>query len=1069
MNCSVFRCLLAGFTAVLALLGAPHPAHGQPLARNGVLDLRGWDAVRDGPVELRGEWRITWGRFDSPGAKDDGRAGTAPLIGVPGPWNALQVDGRSAGADGIATYALTVQCDRPQALALLVPSAHSAMRLYMNGELLAEQGRPDSDAALAEPKLATTLAPLGANLRCPLEVVAHLSNFSHRHGGMVRAPRLGDERELAARRARNLALDVALMGGFAVMGLLPMMFFAARRKETLALWFGLFCWSMAVYTGFARERSLQHLFLDIGWESYLKFEYLGWYLAAPSFLLFARGLFPGEFGRRPVAIALTCVLLPSVFVLVGPARLYSYTVPFVQAATVLIAVYAIGATMLAAWRRRPSAWVCLGGVAVLAGAVVFDILQYKASLQSTATPFGILVFALAPAAVLTQRFARALTSEELRALEQRHRVNLLVRATRAGILDWDAGTDAVRLSGRFQQILGREEGACSTSWPGFFDTVHAEDREQVRARVKSVLADRSVQSGQREHPPMDFRLRHTRGHAVWVHAEALSITGADGRPLRYICSLIDVTEQRQMEDRLRASRDQVAEQAVRLERQNETLQEHVRLREEVERIGRHDLKTPLNSVIALPRLLREERRLGPDADELLAIVERAGYRILSMVNLSLDLYKMEDGRYVFRPDAVDLGDLLGKVATDVGSHAAPRRVRLKVDASAAPYAWAEELLCYSLLANLLKNAVEASPDGGQVSVDAQPGAGETVVVRIHNDGAVPESLRGNFFRKYATSGKAGGSGLGAYSARLMARVQEGDIEMRTSEAAGTTLSVRLRAAPAGAVPTTARHTAGRGAGFLPLSTMPPMRVLLVDDDEYNLLIVRRFLPSPPFTVDTAVNGRLALAAAELQWPDVLFMDLDMPVMGGLQAVQELRAMERAKRAPRCRMVALSSYEDDQTRQRSLAAGFDLYLTKPVTREAVQGVLQELATRVGTAEQAPPAVETPRASAIGDVVVLEPDVEPVLADFMASRRALIAAMEQAMQSGDRGEVRRIAHQLAGSFGLYGFDWASERSRSIEQGSGHIEAGQLSRLAGELCAHLDNVEIRFEDASEGGCRA
>jgi signal transduction histidine kinase/ActR/RegA family two-component response regulator len=1048
MKSWLFRCIVAGHTAVLAL--AVPSAWGQPPARDGVLDLRGWDAVRDGPVELRGEWLITWGRFDAPVAAGTGQPAAVPLE-VPGPWNALEVDGRRVGADGFATYALTVQCHQSPALALLVPgAAHSAMRLYVNGKLLAEQGRPGGDAALAQPKLATTLAPLGADLRCPLRIVAHVSNFSHRHGGMVRAPRLGDHHQLAAKRERNLAMDIALMGGFAVMGLLPLLFFAVRRSETPALWFGLFCWSMAVYIGFARERSLQHLFLDIGWESHLKFEYLGWYLAGPSFLLFARGLFPGEFGRRTVAVAVACVLLPSLFVLLGPARLYSHTVPFVQAVTVLMALYSIGATGLAAWRRRPSAWVCLAGIGVLGAAVVFDILQYKASLQSTVTPFGILAFALAPAAVLTQRFARALTAEELRALEQRHRVNLLVRATKAGILDWDAGTDVVRLSERFQQMLGRG-AAASSSWAGFFETVHADDREGIRSWVQSMLADRSVRSGQRDHPPVDFRLLHAQGQAVWVHAEALSLNGADGAPLRCICSLIDVTEQRELEDELRASRDQVAEQAARLERQNETLQEHVRLREEVERIGRHDLKTPINSIVAVPRLLREEGRLGQEADELLAIVERAGYRILSMVNLSLDLYKMEQGSYVFRPAAVDLVDLLDKVGADVGTHAAAKQIRLKVDAGAAPYGWAEELLCYSLLANLMRNAIEASPEGGEVSVAALAGPGETVVLRIHNHGAVPASVRGTFFQKYATSGKAGGTGLGAYSARLMARVQDGDIEMQTSKDAGTTLTVRLRAAPAGAAPAALRQAAGRDAiALLPHSALPAMRVLLVDDDEYNLLILRRYLPSPPFAVATAINGREALSAARLQWPDVIFMDLEMPVMGGLQAVQELRALERATQAKRCTMIALSSHEDDETRRRSLAAGFDSYLAKPVSRDAIHGALLE-----------PKTVKPAPGSR--DAVIVDSEVEPLLADFMVSRRELIAAMERAMQAGERGEVRRIAHQLAGSFGLYGFHWASERSGAIEKEFNMIAPGLLRQVAVELREHLDTVEIRFESAS------
>jgi CheY-like chemotaxis protein len=194
------------------------------------------------------------------------------------------------------------------------------------------------------------------------------------------------------------------------------------------------------------------------------------------------------------------------------------------------------------------------------------------------------------------------------------------------------------------------------------------------------------------------------------------------------------------------------------------------------------------------------------------------------------------------------------------------------------------------------------------------------------------------------------------------------------------------------------------------------------------------------------------------------MDLDMPVMGGLQAVQELRAMERATLAKRCTIVALSSHEDDETRLRSLAAGFDRYLTKPVTRDVIHETLLELDTLIGEKEAEQPTAPAPATASsspgMSDAVVLDPDIEPVLAEFTESRRNLIAAMKQAMQAGDRGEVRRIAHQLAGSFGLYGFHWASAQSRTIEKEFSQIEDRELNRVADELSAHLDTVEVRFE---------
>jgi two-component system, sensor histidine kinase and response regulator len=247
-----------------------------------------------------------------------------------------------------------------------------------------------------------------------------------------------------------------------------------------------------------------------------------------------------------------------------------------------------------------------------------------------------------------------------------------------------------------------------------------------------------------------------------------------------------VAEHKRMEDQLRASNEQIAAQADQLERQNEALLENARLREEVERISRHDLKTPLGSIIAVPRLLREQKRLTPEDDELLTIVERAGYRILSMVNLSLDLFKMEQGSYQFTPRAVDLADVVNKVAADLRSHAASRNITFSVqvrrpadpDADVPQvFVWAEELLCYSATANLLKNALEASPDARAVtvSIDGPRRIGESVLMRIHNHGTVPEAVRSRFFDKYTSAGKSGGSGLGTYSAQLMTRAQNGEI------------------------------------------------------------------------------------------------------------------------------------------------------------------------------------------------------------------------------------------------------------------------------------------------------
>jgi PAS domain S-box-containing protein len=221
------------------------------------------------------------------------------------------------------------------------------------------------------------------------------------------------------------------------------------------------------------------------------------------------------------------------------------------------------------------------------------------------------------------------------------------------------------------------------------------------------------------------------------------------------------------------------------------------LREDVERIMRHDLKAPLVGIINLPELLLEDENLTEEQVEYLEMIRESGRNMLNQVNLSLDLYKMETGSYQYQPQPVDLVRLAGQIERDLGGQAHSLGVRLEVSVRGQPISQAspfivqaESLLLYSMLANLVSNALEATPMGGAVSM-AVTETGEGARFAVHNPAAVPEAVRDVFFEKYATHGKKRGTGLGTYSAKLMAETMGGDIGVSTSDATGTIVSVNL--------------------------------------------------------------------------------------------------------------------------------------------------------------------------------------------------------------------------------------------------------------------------------------
>ncbi|MBU4191393.1 MAG: HAMP domain-containing histidine kinase, partial [Proteobacteria bacterium] len=220
------------------------------------------------------------------------------------------------------------------------------------------------------------------------------------------------------------------------------------------------------------------------------------------------------------------------------------------------------------------------------------------------------------------------------------------------------------------------------------------------------------------------------------------------------------------------------------------------LREDVERLVRHDLRSPTLAVQTLFTLFDRADNLTSDQRELLESVKQASRRMLNIIDMSRALYKMEAGTYTLYPVPVDLLAVAESVLDDLRPVLRASSVSMAVNLSGEPagpdnvfMVRSEELLCYALLSNLIKNAVEASPQGSTVTLNMR--AADEHVITVHNAGAIPEAIRSTFFEKYVTAGKRQGTGLGTYTAKLIATTLGGSISFTTSESQGTTMTLRL--------------------------------------------------------------------------------------------------------------------------------------------------------------------------------------------------------------------------------------------------------------------------------------
>ncbi len=228
----------------------------------------------------------------------------------------------------------------------------------------------------------------------------------------------------------------------------------------------------------------------------------------------------------------------------------------------------------------------------------------------------------------------------------------------------------------------------------------------------------------------------------------------------------------------------------------DAMMESARLREDVERITRHDMRAPLAGIVGLAQSIREREALSPDElRDCLRAIEESALQALDMVNLSAEIYRIETGTYRLDPQPIGLDGILERVIELARAAHRDRRIAIH-HVPAAIDATGDAMLCHSIFHNLLHNACEASPEGGSVDVAVSSCGDGSVCVSISNAGAVPHEIRERFFNKFVTHGKQGGSGIGTYSARLLANAQEGDIALAVDDEKDcTTVTVTLPGTP----------------------------------------------------------------------------------------------------------------------------------------------------------------------------------------------------------------------------------------------------------------------------------
>ena len=471
---------------------------------------------------------------------------------------------------------------------------------------------------------------------------------------------------------------------------------------------------------------------------------------------------------------------------------------------------------------------------------------------------------------------------------------------------------------------------------GWGSLMHRDDREKIVEYFIRIIANR-------EPFRMDYRIiRPSDGELRWMAGYGDFEYDDSGKAVRLVGCIQDITERKVAEEDLRAKSEEVTKANEELKANIQLARElagkaeaATRAKSEFLAVMSHELRTPLNGVLGFAEILASTELDGEQQD-FVRTIRDSGEHLLGLVNDILDFSSIEKGSMRLEPAPVLISNLVEASSAAVRKTAADKGLEFRYEAaSGVP----EQILgdarrIRQILINLLGNAVKFTSTGSVV-LRVAPAAGggrKSLDFSIADTGiGIPPETLARLFKPFVQADSSlhrsfDGAGLGLAISLRLAEIMGGAITVASTPEKGSTFTFRLplesKALPPGAPAAGVLPPAVPQAGGL---------VLVVEDDPMNSLLAGKFLESIGMRVDFAANGMDALAAFAPKKYAAIFMDMQMPVMNGMEATIRIRGIE-AGTGTRVPIIALTANVMPGDRERCLAASMDDVLTKPFKKD-----------------------------------------------------------------------------------------------------------------------------------------
>lgn len=354
----------------------------------------------------------------------------------------------------------------------------------------------------------------------------------------------------------------------------------------------------------------------------------------------------------------------------------------------------------------------------------------------------------------------------------------------------------------------------------------------------------------------------------------------------------------------------------------------------------HELRTPMNGVIGTASLMEDSELTQQQRDQL-NIILNCGKHLLTVINDILDYSKIEASKMELEYSPLSLNKLLTEALNIVRPMIDDKDLTIDcaVEENVHPYFEGDAVRLRQILVNLISNAIKFTAVGG-IEVNVKSLSNNRLEFSVRDTGiGISSEAQKKLFKAFtqadsSTTRKYGGTGLGLVICKKLVELMGGKISVRSKQGQGSTFTFSIQAKPVSELPAEVAYRSD--AQQDELSSIKPMKILLAEDNAVNQMVAKGFLQKLGYKADVANNGQEVIQAIQQKDYDLIFMDMMMPEMDGLEATRIICSLYPPQQRPW--IIAMTANALEEHKQQCLQAGMNDFLTKPFTVSSLEACL-----------------------------------------------------------------------------------------------------------------------------------